>query len=97
MKLTERQIRKWVLAGAMHPIALVREPLARHIREKLAEWWSDLDPYAYPWPAEAPTLRDAVSATCQELFYGVSLKRRWNMTNQVWMEIFGEHRWPSDK
>lgn len=97
MKLSERQIRKWVLSGAMHPIVLVREPLAERIRENYAEIWGDLDPYAYPWPARAATLRDAVSATCQEVFYGVSLKRRWNMTNQVWMEVFGEPRWPSDK
>lgn len=94
MKLIdERQIHKWVFAGAMHPIVLVREPLARRIREKYAEMWDDLDPYAYPWPARAVTLRDAVSATCQDLFRCISLKHRHSLTDKVWMVIFNEHRY----
>ncbi len=90
---SKRQIRKWVFSGAMHPIALIREPLAKRIREQYSEIWDDLDPYQYPWPATAPTLRDAVSATCQDEFKSaVSMKNHyWNLLDQVWMTIFGAH------
>lgn len=91
MQITKHQIRKWVFSGAMHPIALIREPLAKRLRERYQEDIEDLGetlPYKYPFPRY---LRDAVAATCQDELRGVPGEHYWKLVDQVHLTIFGEH------
>lgn len=98
MQVTPQKIRKWVFFGAMHPIALIREPLAKRIRERYQDVLTmmdleNMDLYKYPWPSH---LCDAVAATCQDELRGVPMAHYWNLMDQVHLTIFGEHH-PSSK
>jgi hypothetical protein len=83
-----RQQKTWVLSGAMHPMAVIEQPLREHLKT-YGGVWDDFVARPFPWPTQAVMLWDAVAFVCQRELRGTTPNNYLRMYDAVCMRIFG--------